>query len=493
MWIVLKCFVINAPPACVKRFPRQVHSDLPRSPFSRAKPISWHPMNEHERSLKPDSSINTEAVEALSRAGCILVLVTAFLGWMFAGVHLCISSLVMRVAVKDLLGSANEGQVGQWFGWLICAFLLGAASGGFVFGKVGDRYGRGKAMALSILCYSVFSLLSAMAQTPNQMLVLRFLTCLGIGGMWPNGIALVSEAWPNISRPFLAGAIGTAANVGILLFAILTCVWFITADSWRWTLFLGGSPLVLGLFVLVAVPESPRWLAIQVKSNGPDPDRGGADQAVVRSWSLPEIFRPPLLRTTVIGIALGTVPLFGGWGSTNWANAWASKVGDRATTAEVNSDPTLKSRIMVARALPGSISSLLGGALAMLIGRRLFYGLVSCAALFSAQYLFWFLEPTDPQFLYWTAAIGLFSGFYFGWLPLCLPEMFPTRVRSTGAGVSFNFGRIITAFGVLGGAMLVNSFGGDYARIGQITSLIYALGVVVILFAPDTSKTGLAE
>jgi hypothetical protein len=87
----------------------------------------------------------------------------------------------------------------------------------------------------------------------------------------------------------------------------------------------------------------------------------------------------------------------------------------------------------------------------------------------------------------------LFSGFYFGWLPLCLPEMFPTRVRSTGAGVSFNFGRIITAFGVLGGAMLVNSFGGDYARIGQITSLIYALGVVVILFAPDTSKTGLAE
>jgi hypothetical protein len=79
-----------------------------------------------------------------------------------------------------------------------------------------------------------------------------------------------------------------------------------------------------------------------------------------------------LLRTTVIGIALGTVPLFGGWGSTNWANAWASKVGDRATTAEVNSDPTLKSRIMVARALPGSISSLLGGALAMLIGRRLF-------------------------------------------------------------------------------------------------------------------------
>ena len=451
-------------------------------------------MNEHEQSLNPDSSISPDGVAALSRAGCILVLVTAFLGWMFAGVHLAISSLVMRVAVKDLLGSINEGQVGQWFGWLICAFLFGAALGGLLLGKVGDRYGRGKAMALSILCYSVFSLLSAMAQTPNQMLLLRFLTCLGIGGMWPNGIALVSEAWPNISRPFLAGAIGTAANVGILLFAIVTCGWFITADSWRWTLWLGGSPIVLGLFVLAAVPESPRWLALQRKPIEPDPDRREADQAAPRGWSLPEIFRPPLLRRTVIGIALGTVPLFGGWGSSNWANAWASKVGDRATTVEVKSDPTLKSRVMIARALPGSISSLLGGALAMMIGRRLFYGLISCAALFSAQYLFWFLEPNDPQFLYWTAALGLFSGFYFGWLPLCLPEMFPTRVRSTGAGVSFNFGRIITAFGVLGGAWLLKEvFDGDYARLGQITSLVYALGVVVILFAPDTSKTDLTD
>ncbi len=446
---------------------------------------------------------------ALSSTGCILVLVTAFLGWMFAGVHLAISSLVMRVAVKDLLGSVDEGQVGQWFGWLICAFLFGAAAGGLLLGKVGDRFGRGKAMALSILCYSLFSLISSYAQSPAQMLLLRFLTCLGIGGMWPNGIALVSEAWPNISRPFLAGAIGTAANVGILLFAVVTCGWLITAESWRWTLLLGGSPVVLGLFVLAVVPESPRWLALQRRTLLPDTSqpvghehgtgergRGGREAESSQSsspWSIPEIFRPPILRTTIIGVALGTVPLFGGWGSSNWANAWASKVGDRATTAEAKSDPALKSRVMIARALPGSISSLLGGALAMLVGRRLFYALISGAALFSAQYLFWLLEPSDPQFLYWTAALGLFSGFYFGWLPLCLPEMFPTRVRSTGAGVSFNFGRIITAFGVLGGAVLVNAFGGDYARIGQITSLVYIVGIVIIFFAPNMSEAKLSD
>jgi MFS family permease len=452
-------------------------------------------MNEHEQSLTPDASMGTETAAALSRGGCILVLVTAFLGWMFAGVHLGISSLVMRVAVVELLGPVEEGQVAQWYGWLTCAFLFGAALGGLVLGRIGDRFGRGKAMALSILCYSIFSLLCSMAQTPNQLWILRFLTCLGIGGMWPNGIALVSEAWPNISRPFLAGAIGTAANVGILCFGIVTCFWYITADSWRWAFLLGGCPLVLGCFVLVAVPESPRWLALRSNSDGPDANSSKSDPAEARGWSLPEIFQRPLIRTTILGIALGTVPLFGGWGCSNWSNAWASQLGDRTPTVNVQSDdPTLKSRVVIWRALPGSISSLLGGALAMLIGRRLFYGLVSCAALFCAQYMFWMHIPTDPEFLYWTAALGLFSGFYFGWLPLCLPEMFPTRVRSMGAGVSFNFGRIITAFGILaGGALMVSVFGDNYARLGQITSLIYAFGVVVILFAPDTSKADLAE
>jgi len=92
------------------------------------------------------------------------------------------------------------------------------------------------------------------------------------------------------------------------------------------------------------------------------------------------------------------------------------------------------------------------------------------------------------------AALGLFSGIYFGWLPLCLPEMFPTRVRATGSGVSFNFGRILTAATVLISGMLLHEvFQGDYAAIGRVTSFIYLIGMVAILFAPDTSKTGLED
>lgn len=421
--------------------------------------------------------------KSLTSAGCWLVLIFAFLGWMFAGFHLAISSLVMREAAKDLLGTGSEGQLGQWFGWLITAFLLGAAAGGFIFGRLGDRLGRAKAMALSILCYSTMSAACAGVTEPWQLLLLRFLTCMGVGGMWPNGIALVSEAWPNISRPILAGAIGTAANVGILLFSLLTLFVHVTPDSWRWAMLVGAGPFVVGILSLLVVPESPSWLAVARERNEPSSPNQEPGSGL---W---EVFRPPLLRLTLVGIVLGTVPLFGGWGSSNWANAWASQVGEAAPQEP---DPALKSRVQIARALPGSISSLLGGGLAVLLGRRLCYLVLSCGALFSAQYLFWFLHPADPSFLWWFGALGLFSGFYFGWLPLCLPELFPTHVRSTGAGVSFNFGRILTAFGVIvAGGLLKQVFDGDYAQIGRVTSLIYAVGIVVIFFVPDTSQTTL--
>ena len=97
------------------------------------------------------------------------------------------------------------------------------------------------------------------------------------------------------------------------------------------------------------------------------------------------------------------------------------------------------------------------------------------------------------MFLYWVFAIGFFGTIYFGWLPLFLPELFPTSVRATGTGVSFNWGRILTAVGVLGTGQLMVQFQGDYAKVGQITCLVYVMGMVVIWFAPDTSKTKMDE
>ncbi len=395
----------------------------------------------------------------------------------------------------------------------MCAFLFGAAAGGYLFGLFGDRFGRSKALAASILCYSAFSVATYFISSAPALLVLRFLTCVGIGGVWPNAIALLTEAWGDVSRPILSGILGTAVNVGILAFATLTLYWYVTIDDWRWTMLAGGCPLIVGLFAWLFLPESPRWLALR------DEDRSSEGTSTPVAAS--EIFRPPILKTTIVGILLATIPLFGGWGVSNWASAWASEVGDRqpavtssdggvpeetasenespeeeASQAEAPapSDPTLKSKFVIDRSWPGSISSLLGGALAYWLGRKRTYFLLCVSCFICTQFLFRVETPTGEDFRHWTRALGFFSGFFFGWLPLCLPELFTTRVRSVGAGVSFNWGRILTGIGVLvSAAALKQLFEGRYADVGIISGYIYAVGLLVILLAPDTSKKRLDD
>ena len=131
--------------------------------------------------------------EPLTPRGRALALAAAFLGWMMAGTIMVIVPLVGRAATASFLADQAEGTIGDWFARYICAFLLGAAAGGLMFGWLGDRIGRVRAMAASILCYSIFTGLAYFASSPSQFLVLRFLACLGVGGMWPNGVALVSE------------------------------------------------------------------------------------------------------------------------------------------------------------------------------------------------------------------------------------------------------------------------------------------------------------
>lgn len=434
------------------------------------------------------------ASNSLSKSHRMIVLVVGFLGWGLAGIHLGSTSIVMRVAADDLLPpGTSEAVIGQWFGWLVCAFLFGAAAGGYLFGLIGDRIGRSKALAASILCYSIFSGATYFASNPTELLLLRFVTCMGIGGVWPNAIALLTEAWPDVSRPLLAGVLGTAVNVGILIFSTLTIFWHVTVDDWRWTMLLGSTPIFVGLFAWAFLPESPRWLALQNQVH--------LNESTSTPVAASEIFRPPILRITLLGILLGTVPLFGGWGASNWATAWASEAGDTQTastaTKEVpptESNPALKSWANVSRSLPGSISSLLGGALASLLGRRFTYFLLSLCCLICTHMLFRVESPGTDEFIFWMGALGFFSGFFFGWLPLCLPELFPTRVRSAGAGVSFNWGRILTGIGVLASAAALKEiFEGRYADVGLVCGYIYAIGMVVILFAPDTSQRQLDD
>lgn len=433
-------------------------------------------------------SSSDEPIKELTRGGRIAVLVVAFLGWMFAGTIMVIVPLAGRPALISM-GVTDEGQVGNWFAWYICAFLLGAAAGGWLLGTLGDRIGRAKAMGASILWYSIFTGVMVWVETPTQFLVLRFVACMGVGGMWPNGVALASESWSNVSRPLLAGLIGTSANLGFVYLGMLSSEnWInmqlssllntdltISPDNWRWVMIVGALPAPLGLIAMTILPESPRWLA----------QRNVVREAGAENLMF-EVFRPPLLKVTLLGIVLGTIPLLGNWGGANWLVPWADQVG-----GEERAD--LESRTQTIRSAGAALGSLLGGWLAAMFGRRTTYFAISLFSLASSAYLFWFLTPNSPNFLWWVFILGFFGTVFFGWLPLYLPELFPTHIRSTGSGVTFNFGRIFTAFGVLGVGEIMRQFDGDYARVGQVTSLVYLLGMIIICFAPDTSKRQLDD
>jgi MFS family permease len=413
---------------------------------------------------------------------------------MWAGVAMSVVPLAGREISKSFLGaSTGEDLVGLWLSKFVCAFLLGAAAGGLLFGWLGDRYGRAKAMGWSILCYSVLAGATWFVTSPEQFTILWFLVCLGVGGMWPNGVALASEAWPNVSRPMLSGWLGTSANIGFILQSSLLIWRPITADNWRWVLGVTAVAVVLGLYVLVAVPESPRWR--QQRRAASDSD---TDAAPARSPAA-AVFLPPHLRYTLLGMVLGAVPMMGNWGSANWLVPWAGKVAselvqsDPEGTARTDSLTALKAWTQWLKSAGGAVGALVGGWVAARFGRRLTYFVISLASLGFSWSLFRYLPPGHELFPAFVFGIGFFGTLYFGWLPLCLPEFFPTSVRATGTGVSFNFGRIATAVGTLGTGQLMQHYGGDYARMGQVTCLVYVLGMMAICFAPDTSRRGMAD
>lgn len=402
------------------------------------------------------------------------VLAAAVLAWLFAGLEISLFVLIHRQMALELLGPGTpEAVVTRWFAWYQAAFLAGAAAGGWLFGWLGDRAGRTRALAAGVLCYSLFTLAGYFVATAEGMLAVRFLACLGVGGVWPNAVALVAEAWPDASRPLLAGLLGAAANVGfVLLGAAAYCV-PVTAGDWRWTLLVGAAPAGLGLLTLLAVPESPRWLAAR---RAPRSDRPAGSP--VR-----DVFRPPLLSRTVLGVALGAVPVVGSAANANWLVPWT----DQATAAEGTSkpaDPRGKAVTQMTRSGGAVFGSLLGGLAAGLLGRRLSYFLISLGALAVSSYIFTQLDPAHPQFQAFAFLLGFVGITYFGWLPLFLPELFPTAVRATGAGISFNTGRLAAAAVVLSAGLLLDRFGGDYARVGFWSGTVYAVGMAIAWLVP---------
>lgn len=398
------------------------------------------------------------------------VLIAAFLGWMFDGLEIGLFPLIARPALQQMQAAqglvVSDAFVGQWMAYVTAAFLLGAAAGGVVFGWLGDKIGRVRAMAFSILVYSVFTGFIYFATEPWHLAACRFVSALGMGGEWALGVALVMEVWPEKHRPLMAGVIGAAANVGFALIAIIAIFFKVTVDSWRWVALVGAAPALLTFVIRIFVPESEKWHAA-VKASP------------TRTRPLAEIFTAPLLRHTLIGIMLSSVALIGTWGSVQWLPLLADKMAGAG-------NPTAKAYTACVSAFGAVAGCLLSVWFGAYVTRRMGYFLLCLTSLVACQWLLRGFDSYGTPFLALTFVVGATTAAFYGWLPLYLPELFPTRVRATGQGVSFNAGRILAAVGALYSGQLVASFDGSYARAGAIITLIYLVGMAVVWIAPET-------
>ncbi len=426
-----------------------------------------------------------------------MALLAAFLGWMFDGLEIGLFPLVARPAVRELLGpEMADKYTPQWIVGITAAFLVGAACGGTLFGWLGDRVGRVKAMIWSVLTYSVFSGLCAFSAAPWQLGALRFLSALGMGGEWALGVSLVMEIWPSSKRPILAGLIGAAANVGFLLIGLLALAlskpdllkwlsanltwlfpesWFdANRSSWRFLLLLGAVPAFLTFFIRMFVPESEKWKHAAAT----------APKTRVR-----DIFRPGIARMTVLGACLAGVALLGTWGSVQQAVPWA---GQLAEAQKLNrQEATAWAQIVAA------VGAIAGTILAALIAdktnRRGVYFVLCLLSLAISQYFFRGITEFGGRFLLVFAIANGITAAFYGWLPLYLPELFPTRMRATGSGFSFNSGRILAAVGSVSVAMYYAGGRENYPAMCAVTSLVYVVGLGIIWLCPETKGRPLPE
>lgn len=450
--------------------------------------------------------------QGLSRAQWI-VLAAAFLGWMFDGVEIGLFPLIVRPALQDL-GVTSDSVIARWNSVIVASFLLGAAVGGLVFGWLGDKLGRVRAMVMSVLAYSLFTGACYFATAPWQLGLFRFIASMGMGGEWALAVALVMECWPERHRPKLAGAIGAAANFGFLFIAMVAMTKPVTRESWRWMMLVGACPALLALFIMAFVPESERW-----------------KESVKRAASKPlrEIFGPRLRRKTFFAIVFSAVPLIGTWAAVSgWIPVWVDQMTeaesartlltaeqiplfDAAKTPKERHDllteflspeqwravgartARAKASVQVLMSIGAILACFIAPVIGGMWGRRPVYFALCLLSLIGCAYLFRYLDHYDSQFMVTAFLVGGVSAAFYGWLPLYLPELFPTSVRATGQGLSFNFGRILAAIGTVYMGTLVSLFGGDYGRAMAAITLIYVVGMVVIWFAPETKGKPLPE
>lgn len=427
-----------------------------------------------------------------------LVLFAAWLGWGFDVFDGLLFNFVAPNCVPTLLGleiGSKEAGVAtlQWGGILTSLLLLGWAAGGIIFGKVSDHIGRTKTLLLTMLLYALGTAACAFAPNIWVLALFRLVASLGIGGEWAAGASMVAEVVPEKRRVEAGALLYTSAPLGLFLatfvnFAISKNLMAGSPEtSWRWVFLTGLVPAAVAFAVRVWVKEPERWRAVAHKPR------------------IGELFTPAMRPFVVSGLAMALVALVTWWSCNAFLPTIATQLAQSQAKAQGLAKEATQGLVENWKALATSLFNL-GG----LIGTMLtvpFAKHLGRKKMFFAYYLLaaasvagtWGLDLEPMQRFYGCFAIGLTVFGVFGSFTYYLPELFPTRLRSTGAGFCYNAGRVITA----GGPFLVGMIAAQGADpSSKAEALMHALawvaavplvGLLLLPLAIETKGRELAD
>jgi MFS family permease len=413
-----------------------------------------------------------------------MVFFAAWLGWGFDVFDGLLFNYVAPNAVPTLLGltlgtpEAKSATL-QWNGILTSLFLLGWAAGGVLFGPICDRFGRRRVLMITMVLYALGTAACAFVTDMWQLVACRLIASLGIGGEWAAGSAMVAEVVPEESRVEAGALLYTSAPFGLFLATWINAEvagdWFHhdPANSWRYVLMFGLLPAAIAFVVRMFVKEPEKWAS--AASTAP-PAR------------LREIFQPALFARTRSGLIVAIIALIAWWS----CNAFIPVVATAMAQAEAiardldkGATTTLVEHWKMIATTAFNVGGLLGTLLtiyfAKRFGRRTMYKVYFAAATVSLFATFGFSIPPEVR-LYLYFFIGLTVFGIFGSFTFYLPELFPTRLRSTGAGFCYNIGRVIAAVGVFAVGAVASAGKGDPGIVFKVLFMIGFVPLIGLLF-----------
>lgn len=428
------------------------------------------------------------------------VLIVAALGWLFDTMDQQLFVWARKPAMTELLGLLpTDPAIDRWGGYATSIFLIGWATGGIAFGILGDRIGRAKTMMLTILVYSAFTGLSALSRGFWDFAFYRFLTGLGVGGEFAVGVALVAEVMPDRARPFALGllqalsAIGniTAAVIGIS-FARLEEIGAI-GEAWRWMFVVGTLPALLALVIRAKLREPERWRVVAVE---------GA--AARQLGSFREMFTDPVWRrNALVGLALAFSGVVGLWGIGFFSPDLQRSVFRKSFEAQGMSEEQIKAALgtwtgisLILQNLGGFFGIYAFSRVTHHIGRKPAFFISFLAAMFSTAFVFAYMD--DLSDIFWMIPLmGFCQLSLFGGYAIYFPELFPTRLRSTGTSFCYNVGRFVAALGPAALGLLTSYVFADRAEpmryAGVSMCAVFLIGLAALPFAPETRGKPLPE